>query len=375
MHSMISLFSWGRRSVLILLAQAALGAACTLWASPFSGVIAIGDSLSDRANTINEIGYDPLISYFSHYDETYYNSAYNQYAIPAAGRWSSGPTWVEYLTGSLNTGAVGAVPVDLGANPDTNATAKNFAWAGSTSGTGYTTIGGIYDLANYRTQISNYVTIMSNGLLPAPQTALMTLWSGGNDAIYWVQAGTYTVEGMQATAKAAADNVAYGLMDLYGAGARNFLVPNLPALGEKPNFRIDADKRYWANEFANYFNLTLAADLDSLIAPEANIYKLDIHTLFDDLIARPTNYGLTNATDQAWTYGVVEDVIVDHPELYLFWDSTHPTTQVHQILGNEAYLLVVPEPGPAVLVLFGLMALLAVRSCNRRFTRMREARR
>ena len=108
---------------------------------------------------------------------------------------------MEYLTGSLNTGAVGAVPVDLGANPDTNATAKNFAWAGSTSGTGYTTIGGIYDLANFRTQISNYVTIMSNGLLPAPQTALMTLWSGGNDAIYWIQAGTYTVEGMQATAK------------------------------------------------------------------------------------------------------------------------------------------------------------------------------
>lgn len=73
--------------------------------------------------------------------------------------------------------------------------------------------------------------------------------------------------------------------------------------------------------------------------------------------------------------GVIEDTIVDHPELSLFWDSTHPTTQVHQILGNEAYLLVVPEPGTAVLVIFAFAALVAVRSNSRRFPRMREARR
>jgi hypothetical protein len=103
-------------------------------ASAYSGVIAFGDSLSDRGNTFEEMGYGWFIQNFTGYSATYYNSAYNSYDIPAHGRFANGPTWVEYLEGNLRSNTVGSTPVDLGANPGTNTSTRNFAWGGSTTG-------------------------------------------------------------------------------------------------------------------------------------------------------------------------------------------------------------------------------------------------
>lgn len=141
-------------------------------------------------------------------------------------------------------------------------------------------------------------------------------------------------------------------------------MPNLPALGEKPDFRSDPDKRFWGNAFSSYFNLALDGSLAALHAPEARIYEFDIHTLFNDLLANPTDYGLTNSSDPAWQWGFISDTIVDNPGDYLFWDSNiHPTTQAHQIIGDRAYLLVVPEPSTITLLLAsaGLAVLLRLR--------------
>ena len=101
---------------------------------------------------------------------------------------------------------MGSAPVDLGANPGTNTSARNFAWGASTTGTGYKDLGpsGVAgQVANLQTQVADYVSMMNNGILPTPSNALITLWSGANDAIYWVKGGNRTTEGMQATAAAA----------------------------------------------------------------------------------------------------------------------------------------------------------------------------
>ena len=348
-------------------------------ASAYSGVIAFGDSLSDRGNTFEEMGYGWFIQNFTGYSATYYYSAYNSYDIPAHGRFANGPTWVEYLEGNLRFNTMGSAPVDLGANPGTNTSARNFAWGASTTGTGYKDLGpsGVAgQVANLQTQVADYVSMMNNGILPTPSNALITLWSGANDAIYWVKGGNRTTEGMQATAAAAASNVAAALSILYDAGSRHFLVPNLPALGEKPDFRSDPDKRFWGNAFSSYFNLALGGSLAALHAPEARIYEFDIHTLFNDLLANPTDYGLSNSSDPAWRWGFISDTIVDNPGDYLFWDSNiHPTTQAHQIIGDRAYLLVVPEPGTITLLLAsaGLAVLLRLRIRRPSATRQASA--
>ncbi|TMA34163.1 MAG: PEP-CTERM sorting domain-containing protein [Deltaproteobacteria bacterium] len=47
-------------------------------------------------------------------------------------------------------------------------------------------------------------------------------------------------------------------------------------------------------------------------------------------------------------------------DAYAFFDNVHPTTQVLQVLGN-GLVSVVPEPGTALLVAFGITAIAARR--------------
>ncbi len=343
-------------------------AVAALGQSSYSGVIAFGDSLSDRGNTIATVGTNIFISYFSHYDQNYYDSAFNEYHIAAEGRWSSGPTWVEYLAGNLVGGDIGSHPIDLGRNPGDGTTGTNFAWAGSTTGQGYKDVSG-YQLSNLQTQVSDYISISGSLAFPDVSSALYTVWSGGNDAIDWVAAGM-DFGTLQTTVNAANLNISDAIQSLYLNGGRHFVVPNLPSLGFKPDYITDEAKRDAANQFASLFNTGLSLSIEGLrdLLPEIEIIELDIHAIFSDIMDNPAEYGLTNTDGQAWTYGILWDDIADHPEEYLFWDSTHPTTQIHQLLGNMAYLAVtpefeesIPEPGAVVMLIAGAGLLVLAR--------------
>ncbi len=331
--------------------------------SPYSGIITFGDSLSDRGNTISVIGHSAPISWFSEYDNDYYAADYNVWEIAAEGRWSSGPTWVEYLAANLATQSTGSRPIDLGQNSGTGTSGTNFAWAGSTSGTGKKTIAGIFELDNLQTQVANYITLSTTTtFLPEASTALFTVWSGGNDAIDWVGEGADPLTKV-ATAQQAADNVTLAINSLYINGARHFLIPNLPSLGLKPDLRLDPAKRDAANSFVDIFNARLSLNLQGLrgLLSEASMIELDVHSFFLEVIDNPSLFNLENVTDQAWTYGYIEDTLVDNPHEYLFWDNTHPTTQVHQIIGNMAYFATIPEPGTVGLLIVGVGLIGAMR--------------
>ena len=311
----------------------------------FSGVVAFGDSLTDRGNTINLLGYT-WAAPFTEYDETYYDYG--------NGRWSNGATWVEYLNGNLLNGQTGSDPVDLGRNNGTEGAGTNFAWAGSLSGTGGKEIGP-FQIHNMRTQVELYTNLYNTtSFLPEISTTLFTIWTGGNDAIDWVKDGM-NPDNMEAIAAAAAANIAAAISDLYDLGARYFLVPNLPGLGNKPDFAKDPEKRDAANAFAEYFNLTLAVNLDALEASlsELTLFRLDVYSLFEDLLANPEAYNISVTDQPAYVYDPAGSTVVSNPNDYAFWDNTHPTTVIHQVLGDLAYQTVtIPEPGS--LVFFGI---------------------
>src|SRR5207247_1192625 len=89
------------------------------------------------------------------------------------------------------------------------------------------------------------------------------------------------------------------------------------------------------------FNAYLAYDLAQVNVPGVTITQVDVHGLFQRA-AQPNNpYGFTNWTDAVGPFdpvtgfltGINTNVDASH---YLFFDSVHPTTTTHQIIGLQA---------------------------------------
>lgn len=324
----------------ILLFQILAGASAAIFGQIYTGVVSFGDSLSDIGNTITRLSAfgEPNVRALTGYNSNFY---YND-------RLSNGLLWSERLNDQLGFGT-------MARNNGTDVlNGTNFAWAGSTSGVGNTG----FLLPNLQPQIAFYTgQIGSNAFLPAPAATLYTIWSGGNDVIN-------LVGGTPVTPEQVADNIATAMTALYNAGGRTFLVPNLPPLGEKPDFRSDPVKRQTANDFVDSYNLILENTLASLAVTlvGSDIISLDVHTLFVDAIAHPENYGLTNVTQPAYTPFSGEDPpppygsVVANPGQYLFWDNSHGTTTVYSIIADMAYQAVVPEPSVFVLLALGAAA-------------------
>lgn len=335
----------------------------------YSGLVAFGDSLTDQGNTINylidnlpkELWVDAV-----GYDDNYYNAAYNIYDIKAAGRWSSGPTWIEYFNGLLKSGGTSIAPIALGRNFGVGWTSSgtdygpgtNFAWGGSTTDAGYTYI----VFSNLQQQVADFISLTQDSKSALYQYdiggALFSVWSGGNDAIYWVQ-GDRSIS-MEVATTTAASNIQAAITTLYNAGARHFLMTNLPDLGQKPNYR-GTDWGMDATAFVLSFNAKLEEVVLTLETTYADISIafFDAYSKFNLLLDDPESFGFTNFQDPAYIFlGYGEDpssIIVPDPTEYVFWDTTHPTTQVHQLIGMFAYeALAIPEPGSVLLLMLGL---------------------
>lgn len=276
----------------------------------FSAVVAFGDSLSDLGNTTAT-----LSNTFTGYNSYYYDQ----------GRWSNGPVWVENLVGQL--GLTG-----FQRNDGTNLYGIDFAWGGSTSGTGYTYV----YLANLREQVRLYIALRKTKYAQMPDigTTLFTIWSGGNDVIYYVEDGTAV------TAQQISDNIAAAITALYNAGGRFFVVPNLPPLGYKPNYR-NTKYQDKANDFVVAYNPVLQNRLMQLRQQLAGItiIPFDAYKVFLAVLMNPSQYGLKNVTDSAFTpnYNPTENYgsVVANPDQYLFWDETHPTRAGHKIIARS----------------------------------------
>lgn len=122
---------------------------------------------------------------------------------------------------------------------------------------------------------------------------------------------------------------------LYGLGARNIAVVNLPDLSLTPAAAAQgpAIQGAFAQLVANY-NSFLAAALNSLqgALPGVNIIQIDAGALLRNAVADPASFGLTNVTDSC-----VDTLcfLSADPNTYLFWDGIHPTATVHQVLAME----------------------------------------
>jgi len=301
------------RGILFLMpvALAAVPAIAADWISPqplrprqFGRIVNFGDSGSDVGNL------------------RIFAPAYVQASFPSPpyydGRFSNGPVWVEVLAGHLG------VPVptaSLVGGPN----ATNYAYGGAQV-VGHASL----NVPSLQDQVALFLGKDNPGA-----TDLFTFRGGGNDFSFG-----QTDPGVPTGA------IRDLIVSLAERGARHFLWAELAPIGSSPRRRGTPDEQRF-NNLATQFNALLASHVAALrvqLGPSVAIYEFDTYGLYEQLFARPGDFGLTNVTEPALSSLGPPPVIVADPDQYLYWDRTGHSTRVFHRMQAEAML---PEPSPA----------------------------
>ncbi|WP_180974951.1 SGNH/GDSL hydrolase family protein [Fischerella thermalis] len=276
-----------KKQILVVLAflsfiMVALTTSITNSHTSINELYVFGDSLSDIGNVFNATeGFHPS------------SPPYFQ------GRFSNGLVWVEYLASGLAL------------TPKQN---TNFAYGGATTGSG--NLNGIPDLL---TQVDSFIKVYQQ----VDKNALYILWAGANDYLHGMSNPSLSI-----------NNISQAIQSLAKAGAKKFLVANLPDLGNIPATRNSPYSSILSSATIAH-NLGLANSLDLLkqkLGHDTQMIMFDVHSLYKEAIANPTKFGFTDVT-KACLNNLAS---CDNPDKFLFWDGIHPTTVAHRILAKAA---------------------------------------
>ena len=268
----------------------------TIWSNDLSPsltinkIITFGDSLSDTGNIFN--GSDWVFpnphSWF-------------------LGHFSNGPVWTEYLAKNKQ------VPL------------YNWAIGGAAGDDKYIAIKGIHSqvksFINYAKHAENYI----------PESTLFTFEFGLNDFINYHRDFDLV--------KADLD---HALDELFAAGATNALVITLPDASRAPQFQYKStDETDKVQKNIMRFNHELKKKIASLKAEGRTIVLFDAFTFFNEMLAKPTQFGFLNTNSPCLS--IHRDTPIDYlsehqltptckqlgADKFIFWGVTHPTTEAH----------------------------------------------
>ena len=293
------------RCLAMLLVALTIGVA-TASAEPITHYVVFGDSLSDVGNVYAATGgAEPAAPYWQ-------------------GRFSNGPIWIERRA-ELH-GLPVPTPSVLGGT--------NYAFGGAETGLGMSADG----TPNLLTQAALYL-----GQNTPTGSEQFVIWGGANDVLATMPA-TNLVQ--------TAENISQLIGTLADAGGENFLVMNMPPLGETP-LAISLGPAFQTilNAMADNFNTVLLDKVEQL-RDERNlaIEYVDTYGAMMDFLDDPAAHGFTNVTDPA--FDDATGILVDTPNDYLFFDGVHPTAHTHELLAT------IPEPSTLV-----LLAMAAIGAC------------
>lgn len=254
-------------------------------AATFTQMFVFGDSLSDTGNVFNASQATGTV-----FPPIYLN-----------GRFSNGPNWVDYLAEDLNLSPTPVTTVlGLGIPPSQGI---NFAFGGATTGLDNTVNPKLLGLQQ---QVGLFTQLVPANQAANPD-ALYVLWAGANDYLP-TESTTFTPFN---TPETTIGNLSFALSTLAAVGAKNFLVVNLPDLGEVP-LTNKTPISTSLNTLTSLHNTGLTATINALSSTpgsDLNINLVDVNSLFSDTISNPENYGFTNVTDACIKTRLVFSVI------------------------------------------------------------------
>ncbi|MCA9509047.1 MAG: SGNH/GDSL hydrolase family protein [Myxococcales bacterium] len=325
-------------------------------------VVIFGDSLSDQGNLKNWLRVFPPEPYF-------------------AGRFSNGPNWVDYMqmvTGvAIQNWAVGGSL----SSPHLDDEFDQLTFKESAYLSAQLAITG-----NIGNEIEKYKKLINEETIKKIDSTLFVIWIGGNDYFTWLdsvkdadifidvpnnpRAGSNTI------INAVTRSIDSHLRTLYKAGARKFMVVNLPDLGTTPkildnksyhlNIKEPASKRvislsegltriskthnYLLKQIANAFRDEYSDTKLTII--EADRVMEDSFELLEQFSkAKELDFGfdktfvkefyheqkfsiINKACYTSKFFSTPTKFTCEAPNSKLFWDSIHPTTYPHCLFAN-----------------------------------------
>ena len=293
-----------------------------------------GDSLADVGNIFYSsvaIGLDPPIPPSASPHRTY-----------NMGRFSNGPVAVEYLWEQLTgqaPGSAGALQPSVLFPALPPKAAVGFAFGGTGVGV-LDVIPGGYLAPGLRGQVESFGSLL---VVPPSPHALYAIVTGANE-----YGGVAPAEPQEVV-----DGIVAGIRGLYGLGARNILVAELPDLSVIPvNALIDSK---FLSKLTRQHNLLLKHALHDLgkELPAINLIDFDFNGALKNRLPKdidettpaldvfyppdqfPSGFRMSLCIFNAPT---CHDVPTFNVGLqYRFWDAIHPTTGVHKVLGEAMY--------------------------------------
>ena len=276
-------------------------------ARTFTSTFFFGDSLSDTGNLFALTGQPP---------SPYFN-----------GRFSNGPVYSEQLVPGLQNAVTAAASVR---------TNLNFAFAGATA------VGSTPVPASIPVQLSMF---QARGITPVA-TDLFVLLAGANDILNTIgNPATQNFTSVNAAADAASVSVTGTVKTLAAAGARNFLVINLPNIAQTPRFTTGsgAPAASLADAGSLTYNASIRANLTAAGLPAGtNVTLVNLQSFLNIIVRNPAAFGFT-VTNQSIVDILTAGGTPGPADGYVFFDSIHPTTRTHAILTRALQEILNPE--------------------------------
>jgi len=323
------------RRILLLLMWSVLLAPVAK-AQTIDQIVFFGDSLSDSGNHFIFTGLSSRQPFSVGPPDASYDIGGHHF--------TDGNTWAEQLAAALHTPTSG--------NPALRAPGvfTNYAVGQARARAGAP----VFSAFDLHTQVVRYLDDFGGRVPPG---TLVAIWIGGNDlddalnALLTDPSGATSLSILQNAAAATFDSIAL----LYGAGARMFLIANIPDLAFTPYVHSLGGVIPGIEAAATFFTSTydtalgqLVAGLPSLLPPDPVhplqfIDLLDTNALIGQIIASPQSFGIADASDRCTTPGVIGNAICSTPHRYLFWDGIHPTRTGHDAVAQAALRLLPPQ--------------------------------
>ena len=298
--------------------------ACFAKSPTYDNITAFGDSLTDVGNVAGVTNPNVAPRIDGYYQETHFCDNILWVEILAA-YWGLPPR-------TPGRGDSTTLPPETGGNI--------WAWGGAEAASGTDQPSGVTEpIPNLLTQVQQYLASNTPG-----RKTLFAIWAGADNLLV---AGKF---GPRAAA-AAVSAIKTSMVELEKAGARQFLIFNMPKMGDTPDAQAGGRAEIAAaNLYSVSFNVALREAIRQLRNSRNFKAKIHIVDAFTELVRivdtvdRGRTYkprffvpgapvSINNVTDTGLSYFNANGT---YPANYLFWDDVHPTTQGHQIIAGLA---------------------------------------